>query len=320
MAKRETIGRKLGTTTFAEPTATQQVTFVLASGKSVVFTRFHVDADQLEATTFVDETLNGRDQSGLTRESLADIRRTIKVQQFFPAIGFKVNDKINTLDGSRRRQAAIFEGCGLDYLLANEEISTDDAKQLARDIQTAKEHNLRELGLELISLKDSGLNQKEIAQERGLSAAKVTRALQAASVPSMMLSVFPDYSLLTHPEYKQLLSIYEAIQAKGISLDDLVAHVLMDKDSLSADITNDQAKDELLKWYISHSKLLLEKPKAEKAKVTKLVNFNDRSQIANKKVKGRDVSYDFKRLPQSVNHEIEIAIKAVLNAYFVDKQ
>ena len=311
--KRITIGRKIGNTNFAEATEAQSVTFTLKSGKKVEFTKRHIDAEQLSESTFVEVETNGRDQAGLTPESLADIRRTIKVQQFFPAIGFVVsNGKINTLDGSRRRMSAIIEQVGLDYLVANEEISSDDAKQLARDIQTAKEHNLRELGLELMSLKDNGLSQKEIAQERGLSAAKVTRALQAASVPSVMLSVFPDYSLLSHPEYKQLLSIYEALQSKGASLDDLVAHVMVDKDALNHESTNDEAKEELLKLYTKHGKLMLDKPKAEKAKVTKLAQLEDSLAYARKKEKGRQINYEFYRISKELQTELDHAIQDVL--------
>lgn len=60
-----------------------------------------------------------------------------------------------------------------------------------KDIQTAKEHNIREIGLRLLSLKESGLNQKEIAEQEGLSQAKVTRAVQAATVPQELIDLPP---------------------------------------------------------------------------------------------------------------------------------
>ncbi len=59
-------------------------------------------------------------------------------------------------------------------MVTEEHLSADEARQLAKDIQTAKEHNLREIGLRLIALKESGFNQKEIAELEGLSQAKVT--------------------------------------------------------------------------------------------------------------------------------------------------
>ncbi|VFS25034.1 Uncharacterised protein [Serratia liquefaciens] len=54
-------------------------------------------------------------------------------------------------------------------MVTEEHLSADEARQLAKDIQTAKEHNLREIGLRLIALKESGFNQKEIAELEGLS-------------------------------------------------------------------------------------------------------------------------------------------------------
>ncbi|WAH61956.1 ParB N-terminal domain-containing protein (plasmid) [Pseudomonas silvicola] len=68
-----------------------------------------------EEKTYVVMETNGRDQSGLTPESLRDIIRTIKLQQFFPAIGVKRTVSLKKiLDGSRRRAAALHCKTGLD--------------------------------------------------------------------------------------------------------------------------------------------------------------------------------------------------------------
>lgn len=79
---------------------------------------------------------------------------------------------------------------GLTVLVTQAELSIDDARQLAADIQTAKEHNIREIGLRLLKLRENGMSQKEIAEVERLSAAKVTRAIQAASVPSEIVAIF----------------------------------------------------------------------------------------------------------------------------------
>ncbi|MFZ6043882.1 ParB N-terminal domain-containing protein, partial [Vibrio natriegens] len=106
-----------------------------------------IAADILKDKTFVELTTNGRDQDALTEASVADITRTLTLQQFFPAIGREVGDKIEILDGSRRRAAALFAGTGLEVLVTKDALSSDDARQLAADIQTAREHNLREVGI-----------------------------------------------------------------------------------------------------------------------------------------------------------------------------
>ncbi|MGF1860578.1 ParB/RepB/Spo0J family partition protein [Photobacterium profundum] len=133
--------------------------------------------------TYVELETNGRDQEALTEASLVDITRTIGLQQFFPAIGRRINNKIEIIDGSRRRVAALIKAVGLNVLVTDVSISLADARQLASDIQTAKEHNLREVGLRLLLLRENGMNQKEIAAIEGFSTAKVTRAIQAATVP-----------------------------------------------------------------------------------------------------------------------------------------
>lgn len=108
----------------------------------------------LGSETTVNFLVNGRDQSALTKESVSDIIRTINLQRLFPAIGRRIDGKIEILDGSRRHAAAIFCGVGLDILVTNTNISLGDARQLAADIQTAREHNIREIGLRLIQLRE----------------------------------------------------------------------------------------------------------------------------------------------------------------------
>ncbi|HCR5646360.1 TPA: virulence regulon transcriptional activator VirB, partial [Shigella flexneri] len=116
-----------------------------------------------------------RDQESLTEESLADIIKTIKLQQFFPVIGREIDGRIEILDGTRRRASAIYAGADLEVLYSKEYISTLDARKLANDIQTAKEHSIRELGIGLNFLKVSGMSYKDIAKKENLSRAKVTR-------------------------------------------------------------------------------------------------------------------------------------------------
>lgn len=298
--------------------STDEVKFSLSSGAIVSFKRKHIPANDVEKHTFVDEYINGRDQSGLTSESLEEIRKTITIQQFFPVIGFiDEKGKINILDGSRRRMAAILENVGLDALLAEQSIDVEDAKELARDIQTAKEHNLRELGFELVLLKNKGMNQKEIAKRRGLSEAKVTRALQAASVPSEMLSIFPDYSLLVYSEYKQLLNINNNLLSKNKCIDDLVAQVLVDIDKLDSSFSNEEMKEQIIRLFTINSNLMIAKPKPVKDKVKKLVNFDSKAKYARRKdsADGKKISFEFGIMPKNLKDELEYTITELIKKH-----
>ncbi len=80
-----------------------------------------------------------------------------------------------------------------------------------------KNITFREIGLRLLALKESGFNQKEIAELEGLSQAKVTRALQAAAVPQDLIALFPVQSELSFSDYKILLEVNEKLSEKGLN-------------------------------------------------------------------------------------------------------
>lgn len=96
---------------------------------------------------------------------------------------------------------------------------------MALDIQTSKEHNLREVGLRLLKLREKGMSQKEIARFENLSAAKVTRAIQAASVTDDIIALFPVQSELAYSDYKLLLTIDQLIDSKKLIKKDIINDV-----------------------------------------------------------------------------------------------
>lgn len=319
--KRVTIGR-----TFSQSPLTDQTndnfsqTFILSSGKRVVFTLHTIDSENVAEETYVVPENNGRDQEALTEASLKDITRTIKFQQFFPAIGRRIDDKIEILDGSRRRAAAIICKTSLNVLVTDVAISTEDARKLASDIQTAKEHNLREIGLRLVTLKNSGMSQKEIAENQGLSQAKVTRALQAAMVPSSILGIFPVQSELTYPDYKQLLSLCEFLAEKDLTVEaflheiDFQINQIYEKERNSSEDT----KTALLNFLKKSAANLKNGADKDKIVTTPLWNFADKDRFARKKVKGRMLSYEFNRLPRDIQDELDSVIHNVLNRFLTD--
>lgn len=320
MNKRKTIGRTLSGASLASdtPKAAENQTFTLVSGRKATFAPQHIAANDVADKTYVELTTNGRDQQALTEESVADIARTISLQQFFPAIGRLVGERIEILDGSRRRAAALFRQVGLNVLVTSDELSADDARQLAADIQTAREHNLREVGMRLLVLRDSGLNQKEIAESQNLSAAKVTRAIQAATVPAEMLMVFPDQSELTYPDYKLLLELAASLDTKGIELADVIAQVMVDKDELDSDLAGDEIKAALIKAYRVAADLLSAKPAPKKVKTEKLWQFEDAKTFARKRSKDRNFSYEFSRLPKALQKELDSVIADTLKKHLAE--
>ncbi|MGL5385961.1 MAG: ParB family protein [Serratia sp. (in: enterobacteria)] len=317
--KRQTIGRTFSAPVLnseAEPEAFKQV-FTLSSGRKVVFTKVIVPAVEVEAKTYVTQEVNGRDQSALTPESLQDITRTISLQQFFPAIGVRRDNRIEILDGSRRRASAILKHVGLDILVTDEPLSVSEARKLAQDIQTAREHNIREVGTRLLALKQSGLTQKEIAEAEGLSQAKVTRALQAASVSSELLSLFPIQSELSFSDYKVLLTAEELLASKQRSVSELIENIIgvvsgIREPSLLA---ADEVKTIILTVIRDEATVLGEPEKGEAVVITPLWQFSDKNKYARKKVRGRSFSYEFNRVSPELQGAIDDVVNAVLAKY-----
>lgn len=320
-AKRITIGRTFSQTPVETEDSSNPVqTFVLYTGKRADFRFERVAAKEIEEKTFVDTDTNGRDQAGLTPESLKDIIRTIRLQQFFPAIGIRRGEQVEILDGSRRRAAALHCKTGLNILVTDADISAEEARKLAQDIQTAREHSLREIGMRLLALKAGGLSQKEIAQSQGLSPAKVTRALQAASVPGELLALFPNHAELTHPDYKALLIACEQLQESGQTLDTLIDGLAGKVDDVRAseNLADDEIKNAILRYVRAESAALLKRSVKEKAVTTSLWSFADKDRYARKKSRGRSFSYEFNRQSIELQDELDRVIAATLKKHLAD--
>ncbi|HDL6964572.1 TPA: ParB/RepB/Spo0J family partition protein [Yersinia enterocolitica] len=306
--KRPTIGRTFSGSPLSNvSTDNYRQIFTLASGKKAVFMFETIPAEDIAKRSFVSLATNGRDQAGVTEESLQDIIRTIRFQQFFPVIGRMIDGKIEILDGSRRRAAALICHVDLNILVTQDDIDMDDARKLAADIQTAKEHNLREIGLRLLLLRDSGMNQKEIAQSERLSPAKVTRAIQAASVPEMMLELFPVQYELTYPDYKFLLDIDEQLRLRSLELETFVDSVRKQIKTIpnASELVSDELKNEIIKSFRHVLDGILTKPEKQTAVVEKLWDFEEKDKYARKRIKGRAFSYEFSRLPKELQVELD---------------
>lgn len=286
-------------------------TFTLKSGKQAKFVSTVVLSGDIERQTYVDPSVNGRDQTMLTPESVSDISRTIKLQQFFPAIAREVNGRIEILDGSRRRAACIFNQVKFEVLVTKDEIDLADARQLSRDIQSAREHSLRELGKRFEMMYGNGMSKEEIAQAENISPAKVTRAFQAASVPDEMIAVFPVINDISLADYQFLLQLAEDAQKKQVPLADLMNRVRQRLGELPDNPPIDKAK--ILAVFRAESKGL-KAPPAKTIETEKLGAFSGHNQFARKKTNPtkRLVVYEFSRLPAEVQAEIDEAIKRIV--------
>lgn len=289
--------------------------FKLSTGRQATFIEEVIPPNQVESYTFVDQHNNGRDQTSLTPKSLKSIRSTIKHQQFYPAIGVRrAIGKIEILDGSRRRASAILENVGLRVLVTDQEISVQEAQNLAKDVQTALQHSIREIGLRLMRMKNDGMSQKDIAAKEGLSQAKVTRALQAASAPEELVALFPVPSELTFSDYKTLCTIGDEMGNKNLEFDQLIQNISPEiNDILSIEeMAEDEVKNKILRLITKEASLLTDKGSKDKSVVTELWKFEDKDRFARKRVKGRAFSYEFNRLSKELQEELDRIIGHIL--------
>jgi len=311
-SQRKTIGRSLPKSVVEDSRAASKV-FTLASGKKAIFKFLTIPADEVKSKTWVNFETNGRSQEALTKEAVNDILQTISLQQFFPAIGVRRKGGIEVLDGSRRRMAAIYANVGLDILYTDNEIDVEDARQLASDIQTAREHNLRETGLRLQLIKNTtGCDNKSLAKRENLSQSKVTRAIQAASVPEEMVSLFPVQYELSYADYKVLFDIANVLDSMPDGLSSFCETVRIKARDLSSISISEELKISLLNLIKSEYRSHLSPSKKESLSTEKLWDFESKDSYARKKTKGRSVSYEFNRIPSALQKKLDQVIKKTL--------
>jgi len=291
------------------------VIWELASGQKATFQEVTLSYEQVKNETVVTFDVNGRDQSLLTKTSLQDLD-SIQFQQFYPAVGREVDGKIDVLDGSRRRARFLLEEGKLDrfkMLVTKDDISISDAKALAKQLQSAKEHNLREIGMQCLALKkaNNALTQADIAQQLGLSQAGVSKAVKAANVDSKLVALFPVTNALSHPDYSLLDKVIKTCSDKA-SLTSFLKTIEKNLVNIQAEYSVEDQKDALLSAIKSELKIVEAKQESDKAEVTPLAEFDTKGVFARKRVKGRNFSYEFGRLPKKVQDELDKVIKNIL--------
>ena len=277
----------------------KEVEWKLASGKYETFVEANLSYEQVMNDTVVSFEVNGRDQSFLNESNLSDLS-TMDYQQFYPAITCRNGDKISFLDGSRRRAYFLLQEGAIEYftvLIAKGEVSVSDAKALAKELQTAKEHNLYEIGKRCEFYKKTGLKtQEEIAVAMGISRTKVVRAMQASGIDSSLYRLFDDINELSVRDYAELSKLNSQLEKRS------------DKKSIV-----NKAENGGVEVVISSLKGFLaeQKSKQDKVQIVHLVDFDNKNKRARKKTKGRSVSYEFNQL---TNHEQEVVDDAINRA------
>ncbi|MFM2591248.1 ParB family protein [Vibrio sp. TBV020] len=290
----------------------------LSSGKTALFHEVTLSYVQVKNDTMVTFDVNGRDQSLLTADSLQDLS-SLAYQQFYPAVGREVDGKIDILDGSRRRAWFLLQEGRVEQfrvLVTKEIISVTEAKALAKQLQSAKEHNQREIGLQCIMvMRSEGCTQEEVANRLGMSRQAVGRALKAASIDERLVALFPVVNDLSHTDYAVLDKAMKHYGEDTLMLTEFIAQT-------EQRLANARPEDDGLsikEWLVADIQADLKIAKTRKVdsdlSVTPLKTFSAKGMFARKRSKGRNFSYEFGRLPKSVQEALDEAVHSVLRDY-----
>lgn len=235
--KRRPIGRSVDLEVVSPPLG--EVVYVLSSGRKVSFFRIHIEAEQVEALTYPHE-MNKRIAEDLTRPSLELLISSISIQQYQPVIAQKIEGKYAAMDGSRRRQSAIFAGVGLDVLYCDEELTKAEVKSLSKELQSAKEHSIRENGREFFSLINDNpdLSQEQIAEMTGFSQGYVSVALKAWEIPQSLVDLYEHPGDITKAQFKELEKVLKHMLSVDMSLEDLFSSIEIKPSTSNEEVTN----------------------------------------------------------------------------------
>lgn len=292
--------------------------WVLASGQEATFIETMLTYEEVLDKVFVRFEVNGRDQDSLTAESLSNLD-SMEHQQYYPAVARMTDGKIEILDGSRRcARFKLAKGKIKHFrlLVTGDNISISDAKALAKSLQSAKEHTLLEIGKRCLILEDEAkssgttLTQAEIAKELGYSQAKISRARKVAEVKDELVGLFPVINDLNYSDFMELSKIQSLHSSElGVFLDSIKEDV----QELKGSTPTDDIKAALLSFLKSESKKPADKPKAT---LTHLHKFDTKGVYARKKVKAREFAYEFGRVSEAVQRDLDAAINEVLSKHF----
>lgn len=177
------------------------------SGNDTTFELITISSEQIKTQTTVFKD-NARLQANLNEISVSDILGTIKERgQQYPAIGrFTENDKIEVLDGSRRRFACMLANTDFLIYVTHEHISNTDLKFLSNVANVQKPLSLFEKGLLYKKMLDDGIYEdaKELAIGENITESSVSAARSALELPPQIIDVIPSISDLGRPLLNEL--------------------------------------------------------------------------------------------------------------------
>ena len=221
----------------------------LSSGKVIQLIFQSVEGkNNIESMTKVDDG-NIRDQELLSEGSLTDILSSIENIQLYPAIGYESQGIINIVDGSRRRKAAMIKNCRYTIEVTKTPLTKKEAEEIVHLSEQKKKLTYIEWGKFYQSKLDHKLylNTKEMIEAEKISAGLMSLYLNSAQIPSSLLALFIDNSLIsTQKHTKQLIGIHNGLNHAGITCNEFIQKCQNSLVSVLDSATNPEEHTELV--------------------------------------------------------------------------
>ncbi len=306
-SKRVPIGRKLGGSKRAN-----LITFKSGETEEMIFTV--VDASDVEQNTYLSTEIQPRIYSELDKKKIAKLAKSMKRHQFVPCFGFKdAKGRICIFDGSRRRAAATQADLPLNIWVISKPVSIEDAKWIAREMQTNTESlNRRENGTVFFEQQSGNevanipaMTLREIAEDSGFSLGYVHNAIMTAKVNSELILLITEdtdcvESDLTVPNYKALLEIQQATKQKQVEITEVGQQYQEKLNQL----------DTAAKRISFLSKQLMEKKATTKVNsFVSLIDIDKNKWVRKIEKNPRKVVFEFSRMDSELISEVEAFIK-----------
>ncbi|MDK9774783.1 ParB N-terminal domain-containing protein [Vibrio sp. B181a] len=244
----------------------------LSSGKVVELELYTFNGQtHIESDTAVDSS-NIRNQDQLTAESLQDILASIENVQLYPAIGYIDNEIVKIVDGSRRRKAAIIRDCQYSVEVANCKLSQKDAEEIVRISEQKRKLSYAEWGRFYQAKLDNGIypDAKTMAESEEVSTGFLSLCINAAKVPSGLLNLFVDSSLVaSQKNTKLLIDVSKALASQNIELKDFIDDIEAELISALESACTPEEHTELVLGILAATKGKLKRKNSEKSKKVK---------------------------------------------------
>lgn len=181
-----------------------------------------IPAADIRDRTFVDTKSNGREKELVNSHNVNALTKAIRKRtQLMPAYGVRHSDGlIEILDGQRRSLACYEAGKDFSIYVCDSELDAKLKRELSKELQTAKEISLYDMGIEVnyhrMNSGEDGeeLLGKQIALIMGISESAVSRANKAFRTPLQILKGFYDYNLLQVTDYDGINKFVSAFDHK----------------------------------------------------------------------------------------------------------